>query len=90
MIEKAKIVEDKREKKVSREKELQIIENNIIKHESRIASLNQELFSSDVINDFAKINSIQSKIDLLNQELAELNDNWEKLTDEILTEKNQD
>lgn len=90
MIEKAKIVEDKREKKVSREKELQIIENNIIKHESRIASLNQELFSSGVINDFAKINSIQSKIDLLNQELAELNDNWEKLTDEILTEKNQD
>lgn len=90
MIEKAKIVEDKREKKVSREKELQIIENNIIKHESRIATLNQELFSSDVINDFAKINSIQSKIDLLNQELAELNDNWEKLTDEILTEKNQD
>lgn len=90
MIEKAKIVEDKREKKVSREKELQIIENNIIKHESHIASLNQELFSSDVINDFAKINSIQSKIEQLNQELVELNDNWEKLTDEILTEKNQD
>lgn len=90
MTEKAKIKEDKREKKVSREKELQSIENNIIKRESRIASLNQELFSSDVINDYAKINSIQSKIDLLNKELAELNDNWEKLTDEILNAKNQD
>lgn len=90
IVEKAKIKEDKREKKVSREKELQSIENDIIKHESRIATLNQELFSSDVINDFNKINSIQSKIDNLNQELVELNNKWEQLTDEILNEKNQD
>lgn len=90
IVEKAKIKEDKREKKVSCEKELQSIENDIIKHESRIAILNQELFSSDVINDFNKINSIQSKIDNLNQELVELNNKWEQLTDEILNEKNQD
>ena len=90
IVEKAKIKEDKREKKVSREKELQSIENDIIKHESRIATLNQELFSSDVINDFNKINSIQSKIDNFNQELVELNNKWEQLTDEILNEKNQD
>lgn len=90
IVEKAKIKEEKREKRVNREKELQKIENEIIKHESCIATLNQELFSSDVINDFAKINSIQSKIDILNQELAELNENWETLTDEILNEKNQD
>lgn len=90
IVEKAKIKEDKREKKVSCEKELQSIENDIIKHESRIATLNQELFSSDVINDFNKINSIQSKIDNLNQELVELNNKWEQLTDEILNEKNQD
>ncbi len=90
IVEKAKVKEDKREKKVSREKELQSIENDIIKHESRIATLNQELFSSDVINDFNKINSIQSKIDNLNQELVELNNKWEQLTDEILNEKNQD
>lgn len=90
IVEKAKIKEDKREKKVSFEKELQSIENDIIKHESRIATLNQELFSSDVINDFNKINSIQSKIDNLNQELVELNNKWEQLTDEILNEKNQD
>lgn len=90
IVEKAKIKEDKREKRVSREKELQSIENDIIKHESRIATLNQELFSSDVINDFNKINSIQSKIDNLNQELVELNNKWEQLTDEILNEKNQD
>ncbi len=88
--EKAKENEDKREKNINREKELQTIENSIIKHESRISVLNQELFSSDVINDFGKINSIQSKIDVLNEELVELNNLWESITDEILNEKNQD
>lgn len=90
IVEKAKIKEEKIEKKVTREKELQLIENNIIKLESRIATLNQELFSSDIINDYNKINSIQTKIELLNQELAQLNENWSILTDEILKEKNQD
>jgi TolA-binding protein len=79
-----------REKNYNSQKELQKLENEIIKHETKLHDLNIELFSSDVINDINKIQTIQSKIDNLNNELEELNSKWEILTDEILKNKNQD
>jgi ATP-binding cassette subfamily F protein 3 len=89
-IDIAKEKELLREKNYNSQKELQKLENEIIKHETKLHDLNIELFSSDVINDINKIQTIQSKIDNLNNELEELNSKWEVLTDEILKNKNQD
>jgi ATP-binding cassette subfamily F protein 3 len=89
-IDIAKEKEMSREKNYNSQKELQKLENEIIKHETKLHDLNIELFSSDVINDINKIQTIQSKIDNLNNELEELNSKWEILTDEILKNKNQD
>jgi ATP-binding cassette subfamily F protein 3 len=89
-IDIAKEKELLREKNYNSQKELQKLENEIIKHETKLHDLNIELFSSDVINDINKIQTIQSKIDSLNNELEELNSKWEVLTDEILKNKNQD
>lgn len=65
-------------------KELNKLENEIIKHETKIKLLEQDLFSSDVYNDFNKSNSINEKIKKYNEELAELNNRWEDLTNQIL------
>lgn len=71
-------------------KELQKIENEIIKHETKINNLNQELFKSDTYNDVNKANSIGKNIQELESTLAELNIKWENLTDELLNKKNQE
>ncbi len=60
-------------------KELNKVENEIIKLEVKINELNSELFNEEVYNDFNKSNAINDKINKYNQELEELNKKWEEL-----------
>ena len=64
-------------------KDLNKIENEIIKLEVKIQELNNELFKEEVFNDFNKSNSIKNKIELLNKELEEKNNIWLEITDII-------
>lgn len=64
-------------------KTLNKIENEIIKLETKIKEYNNELFKSDVYNDFNKSSSINSKIEELTKELNTKNEEWEKLIDEL-------
>lgn len=65
-------------------KELNKVENEIIKIETKIKLLEQDLFSSDVYTDFNKSNALNDKIKKYNEELSELNSKWENLTNQIL------
>ena len=65
-------------------KDLNKIENEIIKLEVKISELNQELFNENVYSDFNKSQSIKDKIDSLNKELEEKNDKWLELTEIIM------
>lgn len=65
-------------------KELNKLENEIIKKETKIKLLEQDLFSSDVYTDFNKSTAINEKIKKYNEELVELNTKWEELTNLII------
>lgn len=64
-------------------KNLNKIENEIIKLETKIKEYNNELFKSDVYNDFNKSSSINSKIEELTKELNAKNEEWEKIIEEL-------
>lgn len=65
-------------------KDLNKIENEIIKIETKMKMLENELYKSDVYNDFNKSNEINHKINNLKEELESLNKKWEELTDLIM------
>ncbi|MCH5167669.1 MAG: ABC-F family ATP-binding cassette domain-containing protein [Erysipelotrichales bacterium] len=65
-------------------KELNKLENEIIKKETKIKLLEQDLFNTDVYSDYNKSMAINEKIKLLKEELTELNNKWEELTNLIL------
>lgn len=65
-------------------KELKSIENEIIKRETKIKSLELELYSDNVYSDYNKSICIKNKIDSINIELEDLNKRWEELTDTIM------
>lgn len=64
-------------------KNLNKLENEIIKLETKIKEYNNELFKSDVFNDYNKSSSINSKIEELSKELEEKNALWEELIEEL-------
>lgn len=66
-------------------KELNKVENEIIKIETKIKLLEQESFNTDIYQDYNKLNAINSKIDTLKKELADKNSHWEELTNQILS-----
>lgn len=95
--EKNKVVEEIPKKEVKKEvkeevkvntyntkKELNKVENEIIKLEVKIQELSSELYKEEVYNDFNKSNSIKKKIENLNSELEEKNNIWLELTDLIM------
>lgn len=86
--EKNKITEQPtEEKKVNvyeLKKELNHLENEIIKCETKIKTLEQDLFNTDVYEDYNKSNAINEKIKKLEENLEELNKKWEELTNIIL------
>lgn len=78
--------EIKKEEKVNVynvKKDLNKIENEIIKLEVKIQELNTELFKEEVYNDFNKSQSIKNKIEVLSKELEEKNNKWLEITDII-------
>lgn len=78
--------EIKKEEKVNVynvKKDLNKIENEIIKLEVKIQELNAELFKEEVYNDFNKSQSIKNKIEVLSKELEEKNNKWLEITDII-------
>lgn len=94
--EKNKIIEEEPKKVVKKEikkeekintynikKDLNKIENEIIKLEVKIEELNNELFKEEIYNDFNKSQAIKNRIDELNKELEEKNTKWLEITDII-------
>ena len=80
--EKKKKKEEVKEEKINLrdiKKELNKVENEIIKIEVKINELNSELFKEEVYNDFNKSNAINDKINKYKLELDELNKKWEEL-----------
>lgn len=80
------ITVESKEKKVNTydaRKNLNKLENEIIKLETKIKEYNNELFKSDVYNDFAKSSAINSKIEELTKELEEKNSLWEQLIEDL-------
>lgn len=65
-------------------KDLNKIENEIIKLEVKIKELNEEMFKESVYSDISKSQSIKKKIEELNKELEEKNEKWLELTDIIM------
>ena len=70
-------------------KELNKLEQEIIKKEVKIKMLNEELTKEEVYTNIVEANSISSKIKELENELNELNINWEELTDRIVGGNNE-
>lgn len=82
-----KVVEKKSEEKVNVynvRKELNKVEQDIIKLETKITELNNELFNMEDYTDFSKQASINKRIEELKKDLAEKNTIWEKLTDQLI------
>lgn len=65
-------------------KELNRLENEIIKCETKIKVLENDLFNTDVYTDFNKSNAINEKIKLLQDDLEKLNSKWEDLTNILI------
>jgi len=65
-------------------KELNKLEQEIIKKEVKIKMLNEELTKEDVYTNIVEANSISGKIKELESELEELNVQWEDLTNRII------
>lgn len=65
-------------------KELNHLENEIVKCETKIKTLEQDLFNTDIYEDYNKSNAINEKIKRLEEELTTLNEKWEELTNIIL------
>ena len=65
-------------------KELNKVENEIIKIEVKINELNNELFKEEVYNDYNKSSALNDKINKYKVELEELNKKWEELIDKQL------
>ena len=67
-------------------KDLNKIENEIIKLEVKIKELNEEMFKESVYSDISKSQSINKKLEELNKELEEKNEKWLELTDIIMND----
>ena len=65
-------------------KELNKVENEIIKIEVKIDELTSELYNEEVYNDFNKSNALNEKIKKYKEELSVLNIKWEELTDILM------
>ena len=65
-------------------KELNRLENEIIKCETKIKVLESDLFNTDVYTDYNKSNAINEKIKLLQIDLEKLNSKWEDLTNILI------
>ena len=65
-------------------KELNRLENEIIKCETKIKILEQDLCKTDIYTDFNKSNAINEKIKNLHNDLNLLNEKWEDLTNILL------
>ncbi len=65
-------------------KKLNHLENEIIKCETKIKTLESDLFNTDIYEDYNKSNAINDKIKKLQSNLEELNIEWEELTNKIL------
>ncbi len=65
-------------------KELNRLENEIIKCETKIKILEQDLCKTDIYTDFNKSNAINEKIKNLHNDLNLLNEKWEDLTNTLL------
>ena len=65
-------------------KELNKVENEIIKIEVKIDELTSELYNEEVYNDFNKSNALNEKIKKYKEELNVLNIKWEELTDILM------
>ena len=70
-------------------KELNKLEQEIIKKEVKIKMLNEELTKPEVYNNITEANSISNKVKELTIELDELNVNWEDLTNRIIGDNNE-
>lgn len=91
-IEQKKVLDNKKIEEVvekvniyNLKKDLNKIENEIIKIETKIKTLEQELFKEEVYSDYNKTNEINDKINRSKKELDELNIKWEELTDIIMS-----
>lgn len=65
-------------------KELNKLEQDIIKKETKIKMLEQDLFNTDVYSDYNKSTAINEKIKGIKEELVDLNNKWEELTNILL------
>lgn len=90
------VLENKKEKKINKEepekvnvynvrKELNKVENEIIKLEVKLNKLESELFKEEVYSDFNKSSEVNKKIDNINVELSELNKKWEELCEQVMS-----
>lgn len=68
-------------------KEVNKLEQEIIRLETKKEEYNQEFLKNDVINDYQKANALQEKIKELETSLTLNYQKWEELTDLILTSK---
>jgi len=83
-IKKEKVEEKTKINTYELKKDLKKLENEIIKRETKIKSLEAELYSNNVYSDYNQSISIKNKIDSIKLELNELNQKWENLTDAIM------
>lgn len=68
-------------------KDLNKIENAIIKKEVEIKKCNEELFKEEVYTDCKKSKHMKARLDALSDELKDLNNTWEELADLIMANK---
>ena len=86
-----KVIEEttKRDNIYELKKELNKLEQEIIKKEVKIKMLNEELTKEEIYTNITEANSISNKVKELENELNELNIQWEELTDRIVGANNE-
>jgi ATP-binding cassette subfamily F protein 3 len=84
LVEARKQEEEKRVNKYELKKELNKVEQEIIKIENRISNLKNDLYLEENYSDYEKSNSINLKIKENEKELEELNNKWEDITNLLL------
>jgi len=84
LVEARKQEEEKRVNKYELKKELNKVEQEIIKIENRISNLKNDLCLEENYSDYEKSNSINLKIKENEKELEELNNKWEDITNLLL------
>ena len=84
LVEARKQEEEKRVNKYELKKELNKVEQEIIKIENRISNLKNDLCLEENYSDYEKSNSINMKIKQDELVLEELNNKWEDITNLLL------